>query len=348
MHVWAKGRRLPPLVSTSPSTSLLADAGVLSRGGTTLFGNSRIGQGRQSAGRLDLGVWFDNCESNGVGFRLFAIEGDRSGFYAASDGTGVPILATPYFDINSGQDEAIVAAFPGIFAGSINARAENDMLSAEAYARFLMVRSGLDRVDFISGYHYAQVSDSVGLTSSTTVIGAGSGFPLGTVNILNDVFDVRNDFHGGLLGFTGEFHRGCWTVRTLAKVSVGGMRHRVTINGSSVTTVPPPPTGGTTSTFPGGIFAQQSNIGTRTERQFTYIPELNLTLGYKMNTHVELTCGYNFIYFPHMAFAGDQIDTTLDLTQANGGPVGVRPLLTGITDTDFWLQGISLGVNWTY
>jgi hypothetical protein len=49
-----------------------------------------------------------------------------------------------------------------------------------------------------------------------------------------------------------------------------------------------------------------------------------------------------------MAFAGDQMDTTLDLTQANGGPVGARPLLTGITDTDFWVQGVSLGLNWIY
>ncbi|HIF33818.1 MAG TPA: hypothetical protein EYQ75_19645 [Planctomycetaceae bacterium] len=348
LHVWTKGRRLPVLVSTSPGGSQIADAGVLSRGGTALFGGNRVGEGLQSAGRLDLGFWFDDCESNGIGVRFFAVEGDRSGLFATSDGTGVPILATPYFDLNSAQDEAIVAAFPGIFAGSVNARAENDMLSAETYARFLIARSGLDRIDFISGYHYARVSDSVELTSSTLVLGAGGGFPIGTTNVLHDLFDVRNDFHGGILGLTGEFHHRCWTMRTLAKVSLGDMRHRVTVGGSSVTTVPPPPAGGTTSVFPGGIFSQQSNIGTYSENQFSYIPELNLIVGYKINTHVELTCGYNLIYFPHMAFAGDQMDTTLDLTQANGGPVGARPLLTGITDTDFWVQGVSLGLNWTY
>lgn len=346
MHVWTKGRNLPPLVTTSPAATPFAQAGVLPAA-QTLFGG-RVGDDRQSAGRLDIGFWLDQCHSNGVGLRLFAIEGDRSGFHRQSDGTGVPILATPYFDFGTNQNAAIVASHPTNFAGSIGVRTDNDLLSAETYGRFLMVRSGLDRIDMIGGYHYAQVTDSLVLTSTAQALNGGFGFPTGTVNTLTDWFDVRNDFHGGVIGFTGEFHRGCWTIRTLAKVSLGDIRHQITIDGQSVTVVPPPPAGGTVSVAPGGIFAQQSNIGTRTENQFTYIPEVNLVLGYKVTPHVELTAGYNFMYLPHIALAGDQIDTTVDLSQANNGPVGARPLLTGIRDTDFWLQGISMGANWTF
>jgi len=346
MHVWTKGRNLPSLVTTSPGATPFATAGVLPAA-TTLFGG-RVGEGRQSAGRLDMGFWLDECHSNGIGFRLFAIEGDRSGYHAQSDAAGVPILATPYFDFLTNQNAAIVASHPTNFAGSIGVQTDNDMLSAEMYARFLMIRSGLDRIDMIGGYHYAQVSDGLVLTSTAEALNGGFGFPVGTVNVLTDRFDVRNDFHGGVVGFTVEFHRGCWTLRTLTKVSLGDMRHQVTIDGISVTTIPPPPAGGTTATAPGGIFAQKSNIGTRTENQFTYIPEVNLTLGYKVTPHVELTAGYNFLYFPHIALVGDQIDTTVDLSQANNGPVGVRPLLTAIRDTDFWAQGISMGANWTF
>jgi hypothetical protein len=347
MHVWTKGRNIPPLVTTSPATTLFPQAGVLPAA-QTLFGG-RIGEGRQSAGRLDVGFWLDQCHSNGIGFRFFAIEGDRSSFYRQSDGVGVPILATPYIAFPGLTNQAIVAAHPTNFAGSIGVQTDNDILSAEAYGRFLMIRSGLDRIDMIGGYHYAQVSDSLTLVNSGTALNGGFGFPIGTVNTLTDRFDVRNDFHGGVLGLTGEFHRGCWTLRTLTKVSVGDMRHSVTIDGVAVTTVPPPPAGGTTTTNAGGIFAQRSNIGTRTENQFTYIPELNLTLGYKVTPHVELTAGYNFMYFPHVALAGDHIDTTVDFSQANPiNPVGARPLLTAIRDTDFWVQGVSLGANWTF
>ena len=347
MHVWTKGRNIPPLVTTSPAATPFANAGVLPAA-TTLFGG-RIGEGRQSAGRLDLGFWLDECHSNGFGFRFFAIEGDRSGFHAQSDAGGVPILATPYINFPGLTNQAIVAAHPTNFAGSIGVHTDNDLLSAQAYGRFLMVRSGLDRVDMIGGYHYAQLTDSLTLVNSATALNGGFGFPVGTVNTLTDRFDVRNDFHGGVLGLSGEFHRGCWTLRTLTQVSLGDMRHRVTIDGVAVTTVPPPPAGGTTVTNPGGIFGQRSNIGTRTENQFTYIPELNLTLGYKVTPHVELTAGYNFMYFPHVALAGDHIDTTVDFSQANpANPVGARPLLTAIRDTDFWVQGVSLGANWTF
>jgi hypothetical protein len=347
MHVWTKGRYLPPLVTTSPAGTAFGAAGVLPAA-STLFGGGKVGNERQSGGRLDLGIWLDDCQTTGIGFRFFGIEGDRSGFNASSPGT--PILATPYLTL-AGINSSVVAAHPGNFSGKINVTTDNDVLSAETYGRILMARSGMDRVDLIGGYHYAQVSDGLVLASSATALSNANGFAAGTVNTLTDRFNVRNDFHGGMLGLTGEFHQGRWTMRSLGKVSLGDIRHRVTIEGVSVTTVPPPPAGGTTTVVPGGIFAQRSNMASSPleTNQFTYIPEINLGLGYQMTPHIELTAGYNFLYFPHIALAGDQIDTTIDFTQANPvNPVGARPLLPNVRDTDFWVQGISLGANWTF
>src|SRR5229473_881549 len=92
-----KGDRLPPLVTTSPAGTPLAQAGVLGPPGTTvLFGDSSVNGGWRSGGQLRAGYWFDPKHKTGIEANFFGLERASSGFNANSAGT--PILARPFLD----------------------------------------------------------------------------------------------------------------------------------------------------------------------------------------------------------------------------------------------------------
>ena len=344
MHAWAQGRRVPPLVTTSPAGTPRIDAGVLDPGGvpsataSILFGGGRIGEDRQSAGRIVAGVWLDECENLGAGVRLFGLEGDNTGFNQFSDANGNPILAVPFFNVQNNAEDSVLAAFPGQLSGGITVNTSQDVLSGESFLRALLLRGNGYRVDLIGGYHYSQVSDGLDVIVDTIAIDPGGFFPIGSNFVITDRFDVRNDFHGAVGGFMGELRHGCWRVHTLAKISVGNMREALTVSGSTVATVP----GGGTAVDDFGLFAQPSNIGTFSRDETAYIPEANLGLGYQLNDCLELTVGYTFVYWSNVLLAGDQIDRVVDLSGT-----GTRPAIE-LRDSDFWVQGVTLGANWNY
>jgi len=337
MFAWAQGRRIPALVTTSPDNTPRLAAGVLPNA-TILFGDDRFGDDLQAAGRVTFGVWFDECENLGAGVRLFAVEGASEGFSQFSNATGLPILGVPFFNVQNNAEDAVLAAFPGELSGGINVNTSQDVINGESFLRALMLRGNGYRVDLIGGYHYSQVSDGLDLIVNTTAIDPAGFFPIGTNFVITDRFDVKNEFHGALGGLMGELRNGRWRIHSLAKISVGNMREAVTVSGTSVSSVP----GGGTSVDNFGLFAQNSNIGTFVRDETAYIPEGNLGVGFQCNECLELTVGYTFMYWSNVVLAGDQIDRVVDLSG-----VGPRPAIN-IRDTDFWVQGVTVGANLSY
>lgn len=336
LHIWAQGRTVPPLVTTSPDGTPRGSAGVLP-GATILFGGERIGEDRQSAGRLTFGVWLDDCQNTGIATRFFAIEGANDGSFRASDANGSPILGVPFFNVDIGGNDALLASFPNEQTGFIDTRTSQDVMMAESFLRALMLRGNGYRLDLIGGYTYSQVSDGIDQRLNTTIIDPGSIFPIGSNFDFVDRFDAKNDFHGATAGLMGELRHGCWRVHGMGKISFGNMRQVLTVSG--VTTVDIPGSGVTTT--PGALFSQPSNIGTFVRNETTYIPEAYLGVGYQVNRCMELTAGYSFIYWADVIAAGDQIDTVVDFSG------GTRPVVN-LRDTEFWVQGISLGASWNY
>ncbi|MBM3999877.1 MAG: hypothetical protein FJ297_10120 [Planctomycetes bacterium] len=342
LHVWAEGRTLPPLITTSPDATPRSSACVLP-GATILFGGDRVGDDRQSAGRLTTGVWLDECQTTGVGVRLFAIEGSNAGMLCYSDATGSPICGVPFNNVLTGLPDALLGSYPGEQAGQVRVTTSQDVMTGELFLRALVLRGDGLRVDLLGGYHYAQVSDGVNINTNTTMIDPGGLFPVGTTVDVIDRFDARNDFHGASAGLQGELRHGCWRWHSLTKISFGNMREVLTVSGQTTTFI----AGGASTIDANGLFAQTSNIGTFVRDETTFIPELGLGMGYQITDMLELTVGYSAIYWANILAAGDQIDTYVDLSQAGGGPVAARPAIN-LRDTEFWVQGISLGLNWNY
>ncbi len=194
---YSKSRYLPPLVTTSPIGTPPADAGELSNPNTTiLFGGNRVGGDRQAGGRIRLGLWLDDCQTHALGVRAFGNEGQDVVYNAAS--TGDPILARPYFDTNPlvNAEAAFLVAYPGLFDGNINISSKTDVLGGDVFFRSLL-RQGCDhRLDWLAGYQLSRIDDGIVMYSSSNSVGV--------VTELTDVFDTKNEFHGGWLGLQGR------------------------------------------------------------------------------------------------------------------------------------------------
>jgi hypothetical protein len=326
---WRQGRDLPPLVTTDPATESPLQAGVLPDA-QILFGDGRVSSDMQAGGRVDLGTWTDLRQCIGVGWRFFGLGDDSTEFNITS--LQNPVLAIPFTDVTNGND-ALLVAFPGLRSGQVNFSASSNVIGNDVYARFLICRDHDSRLDFLTGWHYSRIEDSIQLRSRVTITDTTS-VDFGTVTNVSDRFDARNSFNGGILGLLWERQCGCWSTTALARMALGNMSERVTINGATQITRPT----GQNQSSNTGLFAASSNIGTYSRDEFTAVTEVGLTLGYRWGRCTQLTVGYTFIYWNDVVAAADAINPTLG-TSAGGQQ---QPQFS-FEHSDYWVQGLNLG-----
>ena len=332
LFMFMSKRQSPPLISSSaPGTFPVLP------GATVEFGDDL--QGDLSGGfRGDVGCYLS--EHLGLGGRVlwvsengddFSISGDQ--FDANSRSIGRPYFFIPTTNPGIAREDAEIVSQLGLFSGTAIAKYETDFVMAEAYARLTCCRNRSSRLEMIGGYTFAALDDLISVTSTTADLDAGT-LPFTT---FSSTFDTENRFNGGQIGFESVVNRGCWTARALTKVHLGNMRQTVNISGY------------TEDGLAGNVISRQNSSilvaedqGEEVRDEFTFIPELDFTLGYRFRDHVTFTVGYTFMYFDNVALAGEQINRYRDTTNlgANVTPVGFE-----IQDGNFWIQGVSLGAS---
>ncbi len=79
------------------------------------------------------------------------------------------------------------------------------------------------------------------------------------------------------------------------------------------------------------------------------MPQLELTAGYQITSHLLVHVGWSGQYFGKVLRAGDQIDRTLNTTQFAGGTlVGDRRPHYPRDFTDLWVTGFNVGGELRY
>jgi hypothetical protein len=331
-----KGDRLPALVTTGTT-------GVLGAPGTTvLFGDARVNDGWRSGGRLQAGYWFDQTRTRGIEASVFALEDASTGFAAASNAAGSPLLARPFFDPILNAQSAMFVAAPGIAAGSVTANETSRLYGAGALYRQSLGMVAGEKVSGLVGYRYLHSSDKLDISSSATSLSIL--FPPGTTFAANDSFKASSDFHGLDLGLVGEFDRGPWTFEWRAKVALGVNFNDARISGSSSATV-----GGVTTTSVGGLLALPSNIGSYSQTRFAVVPDLELKAGYQLTPQWRIVAGYEVLYWTAVQRAGGLIDLTVNPNLIPPGPGGGPQRPAPVFDTTSLLaQGFTLGARYSF
>lgn len=329
---WTQGMDVPALVTTSPTGTPQAQAGVLGQPSTSvLFGNSDLNDGARSGGRISAGVWLNPWQATGIEGSLFALEEETTSFQLASGGT--PIIARPFFNVQIPAEDARLVAFPGFTTGSVSIQANTQLQGAELLLRQMLNPPGLFATAILAGYRFFRLDDDLRI-NETLVQGP-------TTVSLFDSFDTQNTFHGAQVGMVSEIRHNRWSGEFVMKVALGITHSKVQIDGATTTTV-----GGVSATAIGGLLAQSTNIGTFEQDDFAVIPELGATIGFNVTERFKLTVGYTFIYWSRIARPGDQIDRDINVPLVPG-PTTLRPQFA-FEMTDFWAQGVNFGLEVTY
>jgi hypothetical protein len=307
--------------------------------------NNQIGSDLLVGMRLNVGAWTDCNQNFGIGARGWGLlsDGRNQTYNNGANSLGVPFFNTSVGLLTPGPDVYLVnisEGANGANTGTIQVKDDLDLISSEIYGRALLLREGSSRVDLLVGYTFVRLDSEFGLRTSYTD-GITNATQNGTVITTQDTFGTKNQFHGGHLGFLHEISKGRFTFSGLGKVALGNIHQSSTISGQSTETAP-----GQAAVVTGqGLFAQNSNIGTLTRDQFTFLPEAGAKLKYKLRG-AELGLGYTLLVFPSVATAGGQVDRNVDRNPFVAGQP-VAPAARLATET-FFLHGLDLGVTFKF
>jgi hypothetical protein len=349
---WSKSTSLPPLVTTSPADTPQDQAGVLGQDTTILFGGA-TNPGSQAGARFTLSFSSDPCQESALE-ATYLFLGEKGVNFSQTSANGDPILARPFFNVDTSLQDAVQIAFPDVAINSqLSASLTNEFQSFELLGREALVREGWRRIDVLYGYRYSRFAERLGISHTFTSGPDNLQVPEGTLVQGSDVFAAGNEFNGLELGISGQAQYYRWSLEGLAKIALGGTRSQATINGSTTITVP----GEDAVTTPGALLAQPTNIGTYSQTNFTAIPEVGLTAGLQLTPRLKATVGYSLIYWSRVVRPGDLIDAgrvagspdvlvNVNPTQFSGGDlVGVPAPQARFITTDFWTQGLSFGLD---
>ncbi len=344
--------KTPSLVTTSPvGTPQNQSAFIGGANTSTLFGGD-LNDDFRSGVRLQGGWYVDPTRYWAIGGDYYQLFGDGDSFSA--DSSSNAILGRPFFDIVGGRETAQLVSYPALVTGGVNINTDTQLRSfgihiqADALnqpgAACQMASSCArePRLDLILGYRYVGLDDDIHITENLRSL---TNAAQGTIN-LNESFETENDFQGFEIGAVREIPLGRFWFETVTKVALGTNAQKVRINGSTQLVE-----AGVPATFPGGLLAQRSNIGTYERDEFAVVPELGATLGFHVTPRFSLTVGYTFVYFSNVVRAGDQIDTDLNpgLIPIEDNPLTgpLRPQFV-FRQTDFFAQGITVGGDFRF
>jgi hypothetical protein len=342
---WIKDDHVPPLVTAGPPGS----SGILGTPGTTVVFGGDVDHEEFSGGRFTVGFWLDECQTHGLETEVFFLGSRSSNFVAGGPGTATgPTVARPVINAITGAETAELVSAAGVVSGTIQVTEHSRLWGIEENFLCNLCCSCCSRVDFLAGFRYLQLDEGLAIREDLLVNPSVPGIGGSTIGVV-DQFDTHNRFYGGQIGARAQYWRGNTCFNVTGKVALGETHEVIGINGTTVFTLP----GAAPVAVPGGVLALPSNSGHFSRDEFAVVPEVGFNVGYMVTPRVCVYLGYTFLYWSDVVRPGDQIDRVVNLTQlpTNLGPgtlVGpARPAVL-FKETDFWAQGINLGVEFRF
>lgn len=304
--------------------------------------------------------------------------------FKTSGEPGSANIAVPIFDVTglwglNGVPGETIFILPGPFlnepgfSGKFRLRVSSFFQGAELNATFGVLSCCEFQVDGIFGFKWIQLEESLRFKGDTESVFTG---PLSFYNF-KDHFKTLNNFFGGQLGLRARYCFQNWHLFGSLRVALGVNNQEVEIQGVTHTSDGNLfyATKNSAELFiPGGIFAQPTNHGSHNRQELSTIVETSLKGCYNICSQWELSVGYTFLWVNNMVRPGNQLDRKINPTttalagasretlgvgpdtpvpfggdaQAAPNPSGPKDPKVLIKKTNFWLQGLTLGLTYKF
>jgi hypothetical protein len=257
--------------------------------------------------------------------------------------------------LGSGLNTVEFVNVPGFAAGQLDVISRLSFWSIDTNVFFNFADNGTIRMDLMLGYRHTELYEGLEINSRITGVNSnvnfgGGSFPTGFSTLAHDRFNAQNAFDGGQIGLRTilECSPQC-KIFLDAKFALGVTNQWSVIDG--VSTLYPNAEGSAATSLPGGIQALPSNIGVRSNREFSFIPEANLSFSYQWTQHLRVFGGYNILYWTNVVRPGDMIPGAVDSRQVPTDQNFIstsRPSVPGapqFLQRQFFAHGFHVGVE---
>lgn len=337
---WPKQQPLIPLLT---GNNLGFTPTLDSPGTEVLIGEKSLRSINVPGGRFSLGA---NFGQYGIETSYFFL-GTQNHFFASAsfDKDAYSLLAIPFVNAGSGEEDAFNLRSRFNDGGSMEVFTSTRVTGWEALASMSLYEMPRFRIQGLAGYRYFQLNEGLLIrTVSNDMIFDDN---VGLVNQRSVGFDevtTSNTFHGGTVGTRTTVALGAAFFELDSKVSLGSVRQIVVRTGGTETSTDGGRQGTITTTSNAGLFVNATNAGRFASNRFAVLPETGMKLGVNYGA-ARLFFGYTVIYLNQAVRPSDQLDRTIDRNEAPS-PLG-RPS-PAIVSSDFWVQGVSFGLELRY
>jgi hypothetical protein len=363
---WIKDAPSVPLLTTGDQATSGLTTGQIGNGDTTvLLGRSRFGYPAFSGLRLTADYWLHAEQAFGIQASGFLLEQRAKFQSAASDAQGNPVLARPIIDAATGTESvaafvAFPAPFPGAdpaFTGGLAVASRSRLWGTDVNVTGNFLNNSQTRVNGLVGFRYLDLTESLNVSQSTTILPTGLASFEGQFLLLPgdhlaiaDYFGTRNQFYGAQVGAEAHFGLGKLALDGVFKVALGCNHEAISTRGSTTLTAADLPQPLTAS---GGVLALPTNIGHHTRDEFAVVPEVGITAGYQITSCLRATVGYTLLYWSDAVRPGNEVTRVVNplripssaFFDAQSAPAAPAPFFKQV---DFWAQGINFGLEFRY
>ena len=391
LPVWIEGEYLLWTIKKNPLPTPLVTQGSLSdpivgalgQPGTKIkLGKQDLDMGWMNGIQVTAGSWLNASQRIGLETSYFLLPTTtvKKSLHTSGE-IGSPSYAVPIYDVtglwglNGIPGESIyllpgpLEDMPG-FQGDFNLKLSSQFQGVQLNALYQVAKWHLFRLNALTGFCWLQLKEQLKFQVSTLTV---PNFPFGfSFADTKDSFKTENNFYGGQIGMGAEYASHYFDVKGVLQVGLGAVFEAIDIHGSSKTS------NGNLfyetkntahETLKGGIFAQETNMGTHHRQIFAAVIDTNIQASLKISRHLELGIGYSFLWISGVARPGKQIDRKINptltaLAEASRETVGTQQAPTpfgmpgpaqpaqgakrpafSLKNSDFWAQGLTVGVT---
>lgn len=335
LMMWRRGVRLPSLVVTEVTDG----TGTQQR---TLVGDDRIMTRMTSGVRLTTGRWMNRQQT--IGFVGRGWFGGRKQFGYSQDQTQTATLLRPFLDFTdqfTPTADTQVIAEPGRADGSVSVQGDSEAFGLDlSFRRFLAADYGAT-IDLLYGYQFVRFNESLGIQTNSVSLDDDFA-PVGSTFAVSDSFQTSNEFHGAQLGLQMEYRESVWSFQGLAKLGFGSLSREALRTGETTVQVD-----SSTSTEPVGLLVRDTNRGRVSNQHFSWVPEIDGTLGWHRYHGWDLTLGYHLLAVTDAIQPCGSIDAELGVNLSDPLVGAARPS-ADLRYRTFYIHGIHFGLQRVY
>lgn len=342
---WARDPKPTALITTGVRTD--AVPGALGQAGTRELAGPDLDTENHIGGRFTLLYRVDSYQVLSVDANYFVLEQLSDIRTASSNGSlSSSVVSRPFFNPNTGREDADPIGVPGVQAGTVTVSFTDRFQGAEANVRLTEPWSpdwGC-RFGVLAGVRYLALDEKLVIFESVGDVPPGS--PNATQTSQSDDFTTFNRFYGAQVGAEAKFRWQVFDLSVVTKVGYGQTNQVYRVRGQTQLTQ----ADGTvvTAAADRGLLVQPSNnVGRIEDDKYSFVPEVGFNVGCRPHDNIRLFLGYTFLYWTDVVRPADQIDRTVNVQPVNfAGQLGTaaRPAPLFV-DTDYWVQGLTFGVE---